>query len=93
MDAVLGVRSRSVKVGTLDFNFSESVSETSICSDSLAKRGDGVNDLSFSVVSLAEERGKLELKGVELVAQSQDGRSAFFDTRSEGNIMIRLDQR
>ena len=80
-------------MGTLDFNFSESVSETSICSDSLAKRGDGVNDLSFSVASLAEERGKLESKGVELVKESQDGRSAFFDTRSEGNIMIRLDQR
>ena len=61
--------------------------------DSLAKRGDGVNDLSFSVASLAEERGKLESKGVELVKESQDGRSAFFDTRSEGNIMIRLDQR
>ena len=87
------MRSRSVKVGPLDFNFSEAVCETSICSDSLAKRGDGVNDLSFSVASLAEERGKLESKGVELVKESQDGRSAFFDTRSEGNIMIRLDQR
>ena len=87
------MRSRSVKVGTLDFNFSESVSETSICSDSLARRGDGVNDLSFFVASLVEERGKLESKGVELVKESQDGRSAFFDTRSEGNIMIRLDQR
>ena len=93
VDAALGVRSRSVKVGPLDFNFSESVSEASICSDSLAKRGDGVNDLSFFVASLAEERAKLELKGVELVKESQDGRSAFFDTRSEGNIMIRLDQR
>ena len=80
-------------MGTLDFNFSESVSETSICSDSLARRGDGVNDLSFFVASLVEERGKLESKGVELVKESQDGRSAFFDTRSEGNIMIRLDQR
>ena len=93
VDAALGVRSRSVKVGPLDFNFSEAVSETSICSDSLVKRGDGVNDLSFSVASLAEERDKLESKGVELVKESQDGRSAFFDTRSEGNIMIRLDQR
>ena len=80
-------------MGPLDFNFSESVSETSICSDSLARRGDGVNDLSFFVASLVEERCKLESKGVELVAESQDGRSAFFDTRSEGNIMIRLDQR
>ena len=80
-------------MGTLDFNFSESVSETSICSDSLARRGDGVNDLSFFVASLVEERGKLESKGVELVKESQDGRSAFFDTRSKGNIMIRLDQR
>ena len=93
VDSTLGVRSRSVKVGPLDFNFSQPLVDASICSDSLAKRGDGVNDLSFSVASLVEERGKLESKGVELVNESQDGRSAFFDTRSEGNIMIRLDQR
>ena len=92
VDSALGVRSRSVKVGPLDFSFSEPLAGASICSDSLAKRGDGVNDLSFSVASLLNERGKLESKGVELLMESQDGRSAFFDTRSEGNIMVRLDQ-
>ena len=59
-DLVIGVRSKSVMVGPLVFDFSEIVGENSIYADSFDKRGDGVNDLVFSVESLDEEIKKLE---------------------------------
>ena len=92
-DLVIGVRSKSVMVGPLVFDFSEIVGENSIYADSFDKRGDGVNDLVFSVESLDEEIKKLEARGVELLGKSADNISAFFDTRAEGNIMTRLVQR
>ena len=92
-DLVIGVRSKSVMVGPLLFDFSEIVGENSMYADSFDKRGDGVNDLVFSVESLDEEIKKLEARGVELLGKSADNLSAFFDTRAEGNIMTRLVQR
>ena len=91
-DAGLGTRSRSVVVGPLLFYFFEALGVDSVYAESLAKRGDGVNDLVFSVASVDRETAKLESKGVRLHRRSEDGRSVFFDTRAEGNIMIRLVQ-
>ena len=91
-DTSFGTRSRSVVVGPLSFYFFEASGVDSVYADSLAKRGDGVNDLVFSVASLDRETTKLESKGVRVFRRSEDGRSVFFDTRTEGNIMIRLVQ-
>ena len=41
---------------------------------------------------LEQETDKLKQKGVEVLARSQDKSEAYFDTRGEGNIMIRLMQ-
>jgi len=91
-DTRFGTRSRSVVVGPLLFYFFEALDDDSVYAESLAKRGDGVNDLVFSVASVDREIAKLESKGVPLYRRSEDGRSVFFDTRAEGNIMIRLEQ-
>ena len=77
--------------GNVAGNF-ERLGKESVYSESIETREDGVNDLIFSVASLDSEINKLESKGVELYRRSDDGKSAFFDTRAEGNIMIRLVQ-
>ena len=91
-DVLLGARSKAVKIGPLIFDFHEVSGENSIYQESIITRGDGVNDLIFSVPSLEEEAAVLESKGVELLRKNQDGSSVFFDTRKEGNIMLRLVQ-
>ena len=92
VDRSFGTRGRSVCVGPLWFSFFETSGKESVYSESIETREDGVNDLVFSVASLDSEINKLESKGVELYRRSDDGKSAFFDTRAEGNIMIRLVQ-
>lgn len=92
IDLYLGTRGRSVSVGPLLFHFFEALGDDSVYAESLTKRGDGVNDLVFSVSSVDTEIAKLESKGVLLHGRSEDGRSVFFDTRAEGNIMVRLVQ-
>ena len=77
---------------TMLFHFFEALGDDSVYAESLTKRGDGVNDLVFSVSSVDTEIAKLESKGVLLHGRSEDGRSVFFDTRAEGNIMVRLVQ-
>ena len=92
VDASFGVRGKSIRVGSLLFYFCEMLGERSVYAESIKERGDGVNDLVFSVASLEGEIARLESKGVELYRRSEDGQSAYFDTRTEGNIMIRLVQ-
>lgn len=92
VDLYLGTRGRSVSVGPLLFHFFETLGDDSVYAESLTKRGDGVNDLVFSVACVDTEIAKLESKGVPLHRRSEDGRSVFFDTRAEGNTMVRLVQ-
>ena len=83
---------QSLRVGPILFDFSSLTSEASVYSESLNRRGEGVNDLAFEVSDLEQETDKLKQKGVEVLARSQDKSEAYFDTRGEGNIMIRLMQ-
>ena len=55
-------------------------------------RGDGVNDISFAVADLEYETARLQEKGVAWLGTTADGNSRYFDTRGEGNIMLRLVQ-
>lgn len=91
-DAEIGSRSQSVSVGPLVFDFFAAAADTSIYAESLGLRGDGVNDIAFAVTDLAEETDRLQAKGVNCLATSADGCSSYFDTRGEGNIMLRLVQ-
>ena len=67
-------------------------SDASIYSQSLELRGDGVNDISFAVADLEYETARLQEKGVAWLGTTADGNSRYFDTRGEGNIMLRLVQ-
>ncbi|MBT3425956.1 MAG: hypothetical protein HOI43_14910 [Gammaproteobacteria bacterium] len=89
-DDKTGIRSRTVKVGPLNFDFYEMTKEDSVYSDSMSTRGDGVNDIAFTVDDLETEISRLELLGVRVLARSGDRRTAYIDTRAEGNIMTRL---
>lgn len=91
-DDSIGARSRAVQVGPLAFEFFEATNADSVYTDSLAKRGDGVNDIAFAVADLDAELERLSRRGVALLRRSQDNSSAYFDTRAEGNTMLRLMQ-
>ena len=91
-DNDLGAQSASVTVGPLTFDFFASITDTSVYSESLQVRGDGVNDIAFAVADLSAETDRLEAKGVACLRTSADGHSRYFDTRAEGNIMLRLVQ-
>ena len=92
VDAQLGIRSRAVRVGPLVFEFSEATDDDSTCADSLARRGEGVNDIALEVCDLEAEQAGLLARGAELLRRSEDGRTLYVDTRAEGNIMLRLVQ-
>ena len=83
---------QSLRVGPILFDISIATSEASVYLESLKRRGEGDNDLAFEVSDIDQETDKLKQKGVEVLARSQDRSEAYFDTRAEGNIMIRLMQ-
>jgi len=89
-DTNLGTRSQGVRVGPITFEFVEATTEESVYSDSLAQRGDGVSDVSFAVQDLDAELHRLTSKGAQLLRRSEDGQTAYVDTRAEGNTMLRL---
>ena len=66
--------------------------KASIFADSLARRGEGVATLVFEGADLDLERGKLQEHGTPVFAESADGRSLYFDTRDEGNLILQLRQ-
>lgn len=91
-DAAIGSVCQSVAVGPLTFDFFTATSDTSVYAASLGLRGDGVNDISFAVADLVYETARMQENGVVCLGTSADGRSSYFDTRGEGNIMLRLVQ-
>jgi hypothetical protein len=51
-----------------------------------------VFDLRFEVSSLEAEKQRLKARDVNLYANVEAGSSACFDTRAEGNMLLRLIQ-
>ncbi len=94
-DTTTRLRSRLVEVGPLQYEFVEPLEGESAYTESLGKRGEGINSLAFSVDDLAGETGKLVDRGINVVlsAKSETGDEfACFDTREVGNTMIKLIQ-
>lgn len=87
----LGVRSQQVRVGPIVLEFCELARPDGICADSLKQRGGGVFDLIFAVQDLNLETERLQNRGVN-VHQHANDQVACFDTRAEGNILLRLIQ-
>ena len=69
--------------------------ETGMQADFMARHGDGVQHLAFTVSDLTAETGKLAARGVRLIfdAELPNGtRLAYFDTGGVADMMIELVQ-
>tara|TARA_A100001037_G_scaffold64782_1_gene56883 strand:+ start:639 stop:1553 length:915 start_codon:yes stop_codon:yes gene_type:complete len=82
------LQSNQVKVGPIIFEFFEPSESHSIHNEILMERGEGISDLVFLVDDLEAEKIKLLNRGTNLLDSNET--FAIFDTRKEGNTLIRL---
>ena len=82
------LQSNQVKVGPIIFEFFEPSESHSIHNEILIERGEGISDLVFLVDDLEVEKSKLLNRGTILLDSNET--FAIFDTRKEGNTLIRL---
>ncbi len=82
-------------MGPITYEFTQPVEGEAIYTESLEKRGEGVNDFIFTVPDLEKETAKLTDKGVQVVLSGNPrngGAFAIFDTRKVGGMMMKLIQ-
>ena len=84
----LGVKFCYVTIGSLIFELLEPISNDSVYKEFFNNRGEGIADISFMVKDLALETDCLAGKGATLLVSTDD--CSIFDTRKEGNTMIKL---
>ncbi|MBQ82121.1 MAG: hypothetical protein CMD59_01145 [Gammaproteobacteria bacterium] len=82
------LQSNQVKVGPIIFEFFEPSESHPIHNEILIERGEGISDLVFLVDDLEVEKSKLLNRGTILLDSNET--FAIFDTRKEGNTLIRL---
>ena len=82
------LQSNQVKVGPIIFEFFEPSESHPIHNEILMERGEGISDLVFLVDDLEVEKSKLLNRGTSLLDSNET--FAIFDTRKEGNTLIRL---
>ncbi len=82
------LQSNQVKVGPIIFEFFEPSESHPIHNEILMERGEGISDLVFLVDDLEVEINKLLNRGTSLLDSNET--FAIFDTRKEGNTLIRL---
>jgi len=94
-DAVVKARTRIAQVGPMNYEFVQPLEGETIYKESLASRGEGVNDFIFTVDDLEAETAKLAEKGVAILMSgnpTNDGAFAYCDTREVGGMMMKLIQ-
>jgi len=94
-DAVIKTKSTLIGVGPLSYEFVQPIEGSSVYQDSLDLRGEGVNNIAFTVTDLEKETVKLAEKGVSVLLNgktSSGSAFAYFDTRKMGNMMVKLVQ-
>ena len=95
-DTIVKARIRRAQIGSAVFEFIQPLEGESIYKESLAVRGEGIIDLTFTVEDLDKETAKLVEQGVPVIlsGKPQTGSAfAYFDTRKDGgDIMIKLIQ-
>ena len=94
-DSILKARTRIVQIASVAYQFIQPLEGEIIYKESLDKRGEGVNDLVFTVDDLDKETAKLAEKGVPVIRSGnpKTGNAfAYFDTRKAGDMMIKLIQ-
>jgi len=86
------LRRQSVKVGPMTFDFVEPLADDSICAEVLRNRGEGVFSIIFQVGDLEAEKQRLHKCGLTTHANGIGEGCAYFDARSEGNVLVQLTQ-
>ena len=84
----LGVKFCHLTIGSLIFELIEPTSNDSVYKEFFHNRGEGIADISFNVKDLASETDGLVGKGANVLVSTDD--CSIFDTRKEGNAIIKL---
>ncbi|MEE8414291.1 MAG: VOC family protein [Dehalococcoidales bacterium] len=93
--SVVRARTRAALVGSVVYEFSQSLERETTYGECLSKRGEGAFSLDFTVDDLEKETAKLVYRGVPVVlsGKPKNGSAfAYFDTRKVGNLMVKLVQ-
>ncbi len=93
--SVARVRNRTALVGSMMYEFAQTLEKETTYGECLSKRGEGVYSLDFTVDDLEKETARLVYRGVRIVlsGKARDGSAfAYFDTRKVGNLMVKLVQ-
>jgi hypothetical protein len=93
--SVARARTRTALVGSVMYDFAQSLERETTYGECLSKRGEGAYSLDFTVDDLEKETAKLVYRGVRVVlsGKPENGSSfAYFDTRKVGNLMVKLVQ-
>ena len=69
------------------------IRDSSIYSQSLQQRGEGLSEIIFEVPDLERALLEMENKGVKTLVMSEDKGMASIDTREKGNILTKLIQK
>ena len=84
----LGVKFCHLTIGSLSFELLQPTSNDSAYKEFFNNRGEGIADISFMVKDLVSETDSLAGKGANLLLSTDD--CSIFDTRKEGNTIIKL---
>jgi catechol 2,3-dioxygenase-like lactoylglutathione lyase family enzyme len=89
-------RKRMTQIGSLVYEFVQPLEGETIYTEALNSRGEGINDIIFTVEDLGKEVTELVGKGASVILSGKhrnDSAFAYIDTRrGGGNIMVRLIQ-
>jgi catechol 2,3-dioxygenase-like lactoylglutathione lyase family enzyme len=93
--SVVKARTRTVMVGSVAYEFAQTLERETTYGEFLSRRGDGVYSLDFTVDNLEKETARLMYRGIHIVLSgiARDGSAfAYFDTRKVGNLLVKLVQ-
>ncbi len=88
-------RTRVAMVGSIAHEFIQPLEKDTFFGEFIARKGESVCSLDFTVDDLERETLRLVYRGVRVVlsGKSMDGNAfAYFDTRKAGNLMMKLVQ-
>jgi len=94
-DSVARARTRTAMVGSVTYEFAETLEKETTYGECLSGRGEGAYSLDFTVNDLEKETAKLVYRGIHVVLSGKlkNGSAfAYFDTRKAGNLMVKLVQ-
>ena len=95
-NTTIKARTRVAQIGPLVYEFVQPLEGETIYAEALNSRGEGINDIIFTVKDLDKEVAELVKKGASVIlsGKHRNGSAlAHIDTRRDGgNIMVRLIQ-